>query len=51
MKKNKQEDDAKKLAKEVLLKEYWALSAKENIPKTPEITKKLDELQNAIKAL
>jgi hypothetical protein len=34
---------------ETLKKEYFRLLRKENYPKTPDLTKKLDELEQAIK--
>lgn len=41
----------KQTTQETLLKEYWKLIKTENMPKTPEITQKLDELESAIRAL
>lgn len=43
--------DAKKLALDTLLADYWELAKKERMGKTPEITEKLDRLQAAIREL
>lgn len=42
---------AKEMALKALLDDYWTLIKKENMPKTPEITEKLDRLQESIREL